>query len=77
MSQRSTFEGVIETYTSKAILFHGWYWEAPIWLPRSQITLEEDSGISFVVHVKDWLCNKKGLLEFTPYSAEEIERMDG
>ena len=72
----STFEGVIHVNTPKAVLFECVYWDGTLWLPRSQIEIDPDAGGLFVVvHVKDWLVRKRGLLEFTQYSAEEIAKM--
>lgn len=74
---RNQFEGVIHVTSGKAIFFQSHYWDSPIWLPRSQIFLREESEYEYVVLVKDWLCNKKGLMEFTQYSEQQIEEMDG
>lgn len=71
----STFEGTIEVSTPKAILFQGVYWEGPLWFPRSQIRLLPDGEFAYVVVVKDWLCRKRDLLEFTAYNEADIERM--
>lgn len=74
----TTFEGYVHFSTPKAILFQSHYWEAPMWLPLSQIFAESEvDSMETVVKVKDWLVGKKGLLEFTPYTVEEIERMNG
>ena len=66
------FEGLIVAGTGKALLFHGYYWEKPLWLPRSQVEIEPD-GDSFVIRVTKWLCDKNELFEFYHYSAEQIE----
>lgn len=76
MSGRSTFEGFILVRTPKAILFNGHFWEGPLWFPTSQIDIV--SGIDClesVIHVKSWLCQKRGIHEFTHYSEEEITRI--
>ena len=82
MAGHHTFEGVILFRTGAAIRFNGHYWgedaSCALWFPISQVTIEpdnEDTG-SVVLHVKDWLAKKRQLLEFTHYSAEEIEAMD-
>lgn len=72
------FEGYVLVMTARAILFQGHFWGAALWLPLSQIEVEDDlDSTEYVVTVKDWLCKKKRLLEFTPYSEEEIRAMDG
>jgi hypothetical protein len=60
------FEGYVTANTPKAILFHGHYWEEPVWLPLSQVTmvLDED-GWDVVLSVVDWLSKKNELIEFT------------
>lgn len=74
----STFEGYVVYRTGKAILFNGHYWDGALWFPLSQINVVEDpESIEWVISVADWLCNKKGLLEFSHYSEEEIENMSG
>lgn len=74
----TTFEGRILMWTNSAILFEGVYWEGCMWLPKSQVIIEHEDMLSDakVVKLKDWLANKKGLLEFTHYSAEELEAMN-
>ena len=67
-----TFEGIPVFYTPAAVLFHGVYWEAPLWLPLSQIEMIPDGEVYYVVHVKAWLTQKNDLREFTFYTAEEI-----
>lgn len=75
MSSR-TFEGVVHFRSPKAILFQGQYWHASMWLPLSQVSMEPDGEIHWVIHVREWLCEKKNLLEFSEYSEEEIEAMN-
>jgi hypothetical protein len=70
------FEGQIEVQTPKAIRFQGNYWDAAIWLPLSQVTITPDED-SHVIKVRDWLAEKKGLLEFTHFSEQALEEMDG
>ncbi len=77
MSGRCTFEGIIHNSSGKAILFQSHYWEAPLWLPRSQLWLNQDSEDEWVIRVKDWLCEKKDLMEFVQYTQEQLELMDG
>lgn len=74
----TTFEGRIVETTGAAFLFHGVYWEQPMWMPFSQALIEEDNPDTghVVVRLKDWLAGKKRLLEFTHYSALEIEEMN-
>jgi hypothetical protein len=73
----STFEGIIHQRTSRGVFFQGHYWEVPLWLPTSQVNLYHDEGLSVILMVKDWLCDKKGLLEFTFYSEAEIKTISG
>jgi hypothetical protein len=76
MSERSTFEGYVHMQTARALLFQSHYWEAPMWIPLSQAEVEKDfDSLETVVHVKDWLCRKKNLLEFTFYVEEDIRKM--
>lgn len=75
----TTFEGIPLLITGAAIRFQGVYWEGPLWFPRSQIILEDDDDIDSpfkILKVKNWLADKRGLLEFTHYSAEEVEAMN-
>lgn len=72
----STFEGRITNWSGAAILFQGQFWESGVWLPRSQVVVDEDED-GVVVRVKDWLAKKNGLLEFTHYTKEELEAMNG
>tara|TARA_Y100000310_G_scaffold324866_1_gene387318 strand:+ start:9931 stop:10173 length:243 start_codon:yes stop_codon:yes gene_type:complete len=71
----SQFEGTVIGESVSAVLFQGVYWAGGVWLPKSQIRLEEDLPDSFfqILYVKDWLANKNGILEFTEYSESEIE----
>lgn len=68
----ATFEGVIEQRTSKAVLFWGHFWHAPLWLPTSQISVRPD-GYGVVVTVRSWLAHKNRLVEFTEYTEADIE----
>lgn len=45
-------------------------------MPRSQIRMEEDDEIGHVIDVRDWLMEKRSMLEFTPYTAQQIEAMN-
>lgn len=75
----TTFEGRLELVTPKAIRFQSHYWEAPLWFPLSQVFIEpdsEDDESVVILKVKDWLANKRGLLEFTAYNKAELEAMD-
>lgn len=71
----SIFEGVIFTGTAKAFLFQGNYWEAPLWIPRSQSTVEPDEE-NWVITLTKWYTGIKGLEEFRHYSKEAMEAMD-
>lgn len=72
-----TFEGYLLRTTARAVLFHGHYWGGALWLPMSQIEMEPDGDLgAVVVKVRPWLTSKKGLMEFSHYSAEEIEGMN-
>lgn len=77
MAQMSTFEGVTLAQTARAILFQSHYWEAPMWLPTSQIEVEVtfDEPLETVIKVKSWLCSKRGFHEFNHYTDEEIKKM--
>ena len=70
-----TFEGHITNHSAAAIAFHGHYWGGPMWFPRSQVELVADGG-GYVLRVRDWLANKRGLLEFTEYTSEQVEAMN-
>ena len=74
----SMFEGTVVMYSGAAVWFHGVYWEGVLIFPLSQVTIEpdnEDTG-HVVMSVRRWLASKRGLLEFTHYSKEEIEAMN-
>lgn len=73
------FEGNVQFFTGAAVRFQGVYWEGPLFFPLSQVEIipdSEDDPTQVVIHVKDWLANKRKLLEFTHYNAEEIAEMD-
>lgn len=72
----TTFEGRLVNWSGAAVCFQGQYWEGGVWLPRSQVEIEDDDG-GVVIRVKDWLAKKNGLLEFTHYGAAELEAMNG
>lgn len=75
----STFEGVILVQTGRAVRFSCYYWEdnAALWFPTSQLRVTEEGDLGHaVIEVRDWLVNKRGLMEFTFYSQAEIELMD-
>lgn len=72
----TTFEGTISLWTNAAVHFQSVYWEAPMWLPISQIIIERDGDGYYVVKLKDWLAGKKRLYEFTHYGEAEIEEID-
>lgn len=61
------FIGFIVAYSGKAILFQDHFWWSPRWLPRSQLLFVDPATDTDenVIQVKDWLCNKNGLDEFT------------
>lgn len=73
MATKQTFEGTIEAQSTKAILFHGVYWEVALWLPRSQIEVFNDED-SFVIEVSGWLSGKNNLNEFTYYDQAAIDK---
>lgn len=56
-------DGAIEARTDKAVLFHTGNKEEAVWLPLSQIEIEE-TGISGIVTVTlpEWLGEEKGLI---------------
>jgi hypothetical protein len=70
-----TFEGVILQRSARALMFQSHYWEGGVWFPNSQVEVLPDGDMSVVVHVNDWLASKRGILEFTPYSVHDIERI--
>ncbi len=61
--------------TARAVRFQSFYWDAPVFFPKSQVEITPDGDMSVVLKVKDWLTAKRGLLEFTSYSEEEIQKM--
>jgi len=69
-----TFEGEIILNTARAIRFQGNFWEASLWLPKSQIEIIEDPDSPFevVVKAKPWIARVKDLHEFTHYSEADI-----
>ena len=74
----SQFEGYIHATTPGAILFQSHFWEKPLWFPKSQSIIEQEiDSMESVVKVRDWLCKKNSILEFTAYSREEIEARSG
>lgn len=56
-------DGAIEARTAKAVLFHTGDKSEAVWLPLSQIEIEETSfkGI-FTVTLPEWLAMDKGLI---------------
>jgi hypothetical protein len=70
----ATFEGYVHGASTKAVLFWGHYWGAPLWFPRSAIDLQDDDG-GYVMKVQDWLIKKRGILEFVHYTKEEADAM--
>lgn len=77
-SDWSVFEGFIRRNTFKAIEFESYYWDGTLWLPKSQIEIIRDVDAAFevVVFVKPWLMKKRNLLEFTYYTAPEMEKFN-
>lgn len=74
-----TFEGRTLFFTGAAVRFQGNYWEGPLFFPLSQVEIipdSEDDPYQVVLKVKDWLANKRRLLEFTHYGEAEIAEMD-
>lgn len=71
MAARHTFEGTILTRSAKALLFWGHFWHAPMWIPMSQSTVEEDDD-SHVITISGWLSKKNDLVEFTEYTEEQM-----
>jgi hypothetical protein len=60
--------------SGRALLFQSHYWEAPMWLPLSQVEIIQDfdSPLETVVKVSAWLCSKNELSEFTHYTEEDM-----
>lgn len=56
-------DGAIEAQTAKAVLFHTGNKEEAVWLPLSQIEVDE-TGIGGIVTVTlpEWLAEDKGLI---------------
>ncbi len=56
-------DGAVEARTDKAVLFHTGNKEEAVWLPLSQIEIEETgfAGI-FTVTLPEWLALEKGLI---------------
>lgn len=56
-------DGAIEAKTEKAVLFHTGNKEEAVWLPLSQIEVDE-TGISGIVTITlpEWLALEKGLI---------------
>tara|TARA_B100001179_G_C18528400_1_gene375959 strand:+ start:276 stop:509 length:234 start_codon:yes stop_codon:yes gene_type:complete len=75
----ATFEGRIQMTGGAALLFEGHYWHGSVWFPLSQVRIEDDNldTGTVVIHIADWLCKKRGLLEFTQYQSDELEAMNG
>lgn len=71
-----TFEGVVHVMSARALLFQSHYWEAPMWLPLSQVEIIEDFDcpLETVVKVSAWLCGKNDLKEFSHYTTEDMEK---
>lgn len=55
-------DGAVEARTEKAVLFHTGDKKQAVWLPLSQIEIEE-TGIEgiFTVTLPEWLATEKGL----------------
>ena len=73
MAKKQTFEGVVLASSTKAVLFHGVYWDGALWLPRSQIEVIEDDD-SYIIEVSGWLAGKNNLFEFEHYNEEAIAK---
>jgi len=61
------FEGFLVFATEKAILFHGHYWEDPMWLPKSQVKMtaeDNDTTEEATVVLSDWIARENKLREF-------------
>lgn len=56
-------DGAVEARTEKAVLFHTGNKEEAVWLPLSQIEIE-DTGFKgiFTVTLPEWLALDKGLI---------------
>ncbi len=71
---KQTFIGRVIATSTKAIFFQDWFWWNPLWLPLSQIDIEEDpEGDEKIVRVSHWLSTKNDLREFTEYDEKSIE----
>ena len=71
----TTFEGRILFWTQRSIFFQCHYWEGAVFFPISQLEIEPDGDEGYVIRVRDWLTNKRGILEFTHYNEADIERI--
>lgn len=66
------FEGYIQGETHKAFLFWCHYWQSPGWMPKSQIdTIKYEDTHEVLIIASPWICDKKGLNEFTYMETEE------
>ena len=70
----STFEGMILHRSARALAFQSHYWEGWLWFPNSQVEVIPDGDYGVVIHVQEWLIKKRGILEFTHYVLEDIEK---
>lgn len=71
-----TFEGYVRFRTSKAILFQSYYWDDAVWFPASNAWTIPDGEDTWIIQVRDWLCLKNGIDEFTPYNEEDVARFN-
>ena len=77
MTDWLTFEGTVQQATTRAVVVHGVYWEDGIMFPRSQVEVMEDDGSEFkIIRVAEWLARKRGLLEFTHYTKEQVAEIN-
>lgn len=66
MTDMIEIDGAIERRTQKAILFHTGNKEEAVWLPLSQVTVDDTSKGGFggihTVTMPTWLAEKEGLV---------------
>ena len=55
-----TVAGRIEQPTKKAVLAHLYGRGEDLWLPRSQIEIEDD-GDDVIIHIRAWLAEKNNI----------------
>lgn len=56
------FLGYIVTETIRAFFFQSWYWKEPLWMPKSQVTVDwGDYEVKLIA--TDWICGQNEIEE--------------